>query len=72
MLRVRRLLESLDVTDGIAWTRLAADLGWYDQAHLVRDVTRHTGVPPTASVAAQRTFLAPDDLTPGFVPDTGV
>ena len=59
VLRVRRLLESIDVTDGIAWTRLAADLGWYDQAHLVRDVTRHTGVPPTAYVAAQRAFLAP-------------
>ncbi|HET6391672.1 MAG TPA: AraC family transcriptional regulator [Blastococcus sp.] len=72
VLRVRRLLESLDVTDGIAWTRLAADLGWYDQAHLVRDVTRHTGVPPTAYVAAQRAFLAPDDLAPGFVPDAGV
>ena len=46
VLRVRRLLESIDVTDRIAWTRRAADLGWYDQAHLVRDVTRHTGVPP--------------------------
>jgi AraC-like DNA-binding protein len=72
VLRVRRLLESIDVTDGIVWTRLAADLGWYDQAHLVRDVTRHTGVPPTAYVAAQRAFLAPDDRTPGFVPDAGV
>jgi AraC-like DNA-binding protein len=72
VLRVRRLLASIDVTEGIAWTRLAADLGWYDQAHLIRDVTRHTGVPPTAYVAAQREFLAPDDLTPGFVPDAGV
>lgn len=71
VLRVRRLLESIDVMDGIAWTRLAADLGWYDQAHLVRDVTRHTGVPPTAYVAAQRRFLAPDDLAPGFVPEPG-
>ena len=71
VLRVRRLLGSIDVTAGIAWTRLAADLGWYDQAHLVRDVTRHTGVPPTAYVAAQREFLAPDELAPGFVPDAG-
>ena len=68
VLRVRRLLERIDVQDRVAWTRLAADLGWYDQAHLVRDVTRHTGVPPTAYVAAQRRFLAPDELTPGFVP----
>jgi AraC-like DNA-binding protein len=72
VLRVRRLLEQLDVRDDALWSRLAADLGWYDQAHLVRDVTRHTGVPPTAYVAAQRAFLAPDDLTPGFVPDAGV
>lgn len=72
VLRVRRLLESIDVGGGIPWTRLAADLGWYDQAHLVRDVTRHTGVPPSAYVAAQREFLAPDDFAPGFVPDAGM
>ena len=72
VLRVRRLLEAIDVDEGIAWTRLAADLGWYDQAHLVRDVTRHTGVPPTAYVAAQRRHLGPDDRTPGFVPGPGV
>ena len=72
VLRVRRLLEQIDVQDRVAWTRLAADLGWYDQAHLVRDVTRHTGVPPTAYVAAQRRFLDVDDLTPGFVPEAGV
>ncbi len=72
VLRVRRLLEQIDVQDRVAWTRLAADLGWYDQAHLVRDVTRHTGVPPTAYVAAQRRFLDPDDLAPGFVPEAGV
>jgi AraC-like DNA-binding protein len=45
VLRVRRLLEQIDVQDRVAWTRLAAELGRYDQAHLVRDVTRHTGVP---------------------------
>lgn len=72
VLRVRRLLESIDVSDRVAWTRLAAELGWYDQAHLIRDVTRHTGVAPSAYVAAQRRFLGPDDLTPGFVPDPGM
>ena len=46
VLRVRRLLEQIDVQDDVLWTKLAADLGWYDQSHLVRDVTRHTGVPP--------------------------
>ncbi len=69
VLRVRRLLEQIDVQDDVLWTRLAADLGWYDQAHLVRDVTRHTGVPPTAYVRAQRRFLHPEDQAPGFVPE---
>jgi AraC-like DNA-binding protein len=71
VLRVRRLLEQVDVHDRIAWAALAAELGWYDQAHLVRDVTRHTGVPPTAYVAAQRRYLQPDEAAPGFVPDGG-
>jgi AraC-like DNA-binding protein len=70
VLRVRRRLEQIDVQDRVAWTRLAADLGWYDQAHLVRDVTRHTGVPPSAYVAAQLEFLDPgEDPVPGFVPE---
>lgn len=69
VLRVRRLLEQLDVQDDVLWTRLAADLGWYDQSHLVRDVTRHTGVPPTAYVRAQRRFLSPEEQAPGFVPE---
>jgi AraC-like DNA-binding protein len=68
VLRVRGLLAQVDVHDRIAWTSLPAELGWYDQAHLIRDVTRHTGVPPSAYVAAQRQFLDRDDLTPGFVP----
>jgi AraC-like DNA-binding protein len=71
VLRVRRLLEEVDVADPVRWTRLAADLGWYDQAHLVRDVVRHTGVPPTAYLAAQRRFLDPAEPAPGFVPEPG-
>jgi AraC-like DNA-binding protein len=69
VLRVRRLLEQVDVGDRVRWTALAAELGWYDQAHLVRDVVRHTGVPPTAYLAAQRRFLA--EPAPGFVPEPG-
>jgi AraC-like DNA-binding protein len=71
VLRVRRLLEQVDVHDRIVWTSLAAELGWYDQAHLIRDVSRHTGVPPSAYVAAQRRFLQPDEVAPGFVPESG-
>jgi AraC-like DNA-binding protein len=69
VLRVRRLLEQIDVEEALVWSELAADLGWYDQAHLIRDVTRHLGVPPTAYVRAQRRFLAPDEQAPGFVPE---
>jgi AraC-like DNA-binding protein len=72
VLRVRRLLEQVDVHGRIAWTSLAAELGWYDQAHLIRDVSRHTGVPPSAYVAAQRRFLQPDEAAPGFVPGVDV
>jgi AraC-like DNA-binding protein len=71
VLRVRRLLEQVDGQDRVAWSRLAADLGWYDQAHLVRDVSRHTGVPPSAYLRSQRTFLQPGESAPGFVPEMG-
>ncbi|MGY1617929.1 helix-turn-helix domain-containing protein [Geodermatophilus sp. SYSU D00691] len=71
VLRVRRLLERIDVQDRVAWTEHAAELGWYDQAHLVRDVARATGVPPSAYVAAQRAHLSPGEQAPGFVPDPG-
>jgi AraC-like DNA-binding protein len=68
VLRVRRLLEQVGAEDRIVWSRLATDLGWYDQAHLVRDVTRHTGVAPSAYLVAQRAG-GPDEALPGFVPD---
>ena len=68
VLRVRRLLEQIDVQDDVLWTQLAADLGWYDQSHLVRDVTRHTGVPPSAYVRAQRRFLQPGGAGAGLRP----
>jgi AraC-like DNA-binding protein len=69
VLRVRRLLEHIDVHGPVPWSELANRLGWYDQAHLVRDVARHTGVPPTAYLAAQRRWLAPGEEGPGFVPE---
>lgn len=37
---------------GADWARLAADLGYSDQAHLVRDFTATLGIPPAAFVKA--------------------
>lgn len=71
LLRVRRLLETIDVRTRIDWADRAAALGWADQAHLIRDFRRHTGVTPTHYVRAQLASLAADDLggAAGFVPD---
>lgn len=70
ILRVRRLLERIDVYESVAWADLAAELGWYDQAHLIRDFRRHTGVTPSAYAAAQRSTYdrAEAAASPGFVP----
>lgn len=71
LLRMRRLLAEIDVHDAVGWRELAADLGWFDQAHLIRDFRRHTGVTPSAYLAAQRaglTDVEPADAA-GFVPE---
>ncbi|MEU5753039.1 helix-turn-helix domain-containing protein [Streptomyces sp. NPDC047829] len=49
-----RLLDALEraAADGAAdWAGIAAELGYADQAHLVRDFTATVGVPPTAYAA---------------------
>jgi methylphosphotriester-DNA--protein-cysteine methyltransferase len=37
ILRMRRLLEEIDVHGSVGWADKAAELGWSDQAHLIRD-----------------------------------
>ncbi len=71
LLRMRRLLSELDVSGSVAWASLAAELGWYDQAHLVRDFKRHTGVTPTQYLDAQRKTFSPVERgeAAGFVPE---
>lgn len=67
ILRLRRLLDSVDVHGPVRWTTLATEWGWFDQSHFIRDFTRHTGVTPSAYVAAQRAAYAVHE--PGFVPE---
>lgn len=71
LIRMRRLLQALDVTGETDWAGRAADLGWFDQAHLIRDFKRHTGVTPTQYVSAQRSVFGPvsDADAAGFVPE---
>lgn len=71
ILRMRRLLDDIDVGTAVGWAGKAAELGWTDQAHLIRDFKRHTGVTPSEYVAAQRsTYDAAEGATSaGFVPE---
>ncbi|SMQ18059.1 AraC-type DNA-binding protein [Streptomyces sp. Ag82_O1-12] len=52
--RIHEALEQAGTRDDIDWATLAADLGYADQAHLVRDFTATVGVPPTAYAAETR------------------
>ncbi|MFI6095223.1 DUF6597 domain-containing transcriptional factor [Lentzea sp. NPDC051213] len=48
-----RIHEALERAESeVEWARLAADLGYSDQAHLVRDFTQTVGVSPTAYAKA--------------------
>ncbi|MEV7344184.1 helix-turn-helix domain-containing protein [Streptomyces sp. NPDC093544] len=46
--RIHEALEHAEASHPPDWAALAADLGYADQAHLVRDFTATVGVPPTA------------------------
>ena len=72
LLRVERLLEAIDVAGGAAWADLAADLGWADQSHMIRDVKRHTGVVAVGlprGPTGVRALAAPGDEAARFVPE---
>ena len=71
ILRMRALLAALDVGAGVDWAQAAFELGWFDQSHLIRDFKRHTGVTPSAYVAAQKAYIEPErpGEHAGFVPD---
>ncbi len=47
IVRFNRLLERVRAGEKKPWSELALELGYYDQAHLVRDVKQFTGSPPS-------------------------
>jgi AraC-like DNA-binding protein len=71
ILRMRRLLEEIDVHGSVGWADKAAELGWSDQAHLIRDFKRHTGVTPSEYLSAQRSTYDRTEAasSAGFVPE---
>ncbi|WP_225800360.1 helix-turn-helix domain-containing protein [Streptomyces sp. NK15101] len=50
--RFHEALERAESAGAADWSALAAELGYSDQAHLVRDFTATIGVPPTAYARA--------------------
>ncbi|MET9656457.1 helix-turn-helix domain-containing protein [Streptomyces sp. NPDC006510] len=46
--RIHEALERAEADPQVDWAALAAELGYSDQAHLIRDFTATVGVPPTA------------------------
>jgi AraC-like DNA-binding protein len=51
--RARRLLVARDQAGTVSLAGLAADAGYYDQAHLDREFAALAGLPPTAWLAAE-------------------
>jgi AraC-like DNA-binding protein len=47
LMRFDRLMRHLKAGGSGTWAELALQFGYYDQAHLVRDVRRYTGTTPT-------------------------
>ena len=64
LVRFDRVLRRLD--DGRPeWAQLAAELGYADQAHLVREFREFTGTSPGAFLAARQPRSAHDDVAVG-------
>ena len=60
--RLRRVLQAIHAPDRAAWAELAVRCGYFDQAHLIHDFHKLTGLTPT-SYQQKRTSVGQ-----GFVP----
>ena len=67
VLRFRRAFRTLSRAPAGSWARVAAECGYYDQAHMTREFKRFAGAPPSAF------FTAAPTLAPAFLggPDDG-
>ncbi|WP_019432491.1 helix-turn-helix domain-containing protein [Streptomyces sp. AA0539] len=66
--RLHDALERAGRPDGVDWAALAAELGYSDQAHLVRDFTATIGVSPAAYASSSATTAK---WSEGHTPSTG-
>ena len=56
--RLHEVVERVEADPAVDWAATAAELGYADQAHLVRDFTRLVGRPPATYARAARTVSA--------------
>lgn len=66
LLRFHRLIDATPVPGTAPWSELAADGGYYDQSHVIRDFKRFTGYTP-AEYHRRVSAAGPDAVR--FVPD---
>ncbi len=57
ILRFRQALSALDPRKPVNWAEIAAQCGYYDQAHFNKDFRAFTGVNPTAYLQLRDNFL---------------
>jgi len=55
--RFRAVVESVQCGARVDWARVAADCGFYDQPHLVREFREFAGMTPSAYVAARGEYV---------------
>jgi AraC-like DNA-binding protein len=48
IVRFQSLLARVERMEGVDWSAVAIDSGYYDQAHLIGDFREFTGLPPQA------------------------
>jgi AraC-like DNA-binding protein len=58
--RLHEALEQVSAGADVDWTQLALDLGYFDQAHFIRDFKAIVGEPPTGY--ASRAFAQPSGV----------